>query len=182
MKKWLTIIELSEKTNIAESTVRRYIQKFPDFFISKGGSRSKRYEDTAIKILVRIKNLFDSGYESDMVDSTLRSEFAMVVDGGNKEDRESTSTPRQDTARDILEIKHALKEQAEALKQQQEFNKLLVEKLKEKEERDKEYYKRFDETIRRVREEKQAILQIAVAQEQEKKKGFLARLFGKQNS
>ncbi|MCL6573880.1 MAG: hypothetical protein K6T88_19725 [Bacillus sp. (in: Bacteria)] len=55
------------------------------------------------------------------------------------------------------------KEQADALKQQQDFNKLLVEKLKEKEERDKEYYKRFDETIRIVREEKQAILQITAS-------------------
>lgn len=176
MKEWYTITELAEKTSIPDTTIRRYIAKFNDFFVFKGGSRSRRYEETAIKILVRIKNLFDSGYETEQVDATLRNEFAMVVDG-DKEEKEST-TPALATAEDILEIK-------EALKAQTEFNKLLVEKLEQQEQYIKESIERRDaqlmESIRAMQEERKLMIETAAAAaaEKEEKKGFFARLFGK---
>lgn len=177
MKEWYTIAELAEKTSIPDTTIRRYIAKFNGFFVFKGGSRSRRYEETAIKILIRIKNLFDSGYETDQVDATLRNEFAMVVDDGDKNEKES-ATPALATAEDIVEIK-------EALKQQQEFNKFLVEKLDHQEKFIKESIERRDaqlmESIRTMQEERRLMIETAsaVAAEQQEKKGFFSRLFGK---
>jgi DNA-binding transcriptional MerR regulator len=170
VKEWLTVTELAEKTNIPDTTVRRYIGKFPDFFTYKGGSRSRRYEGISIKILVRIKNLFDSGFETEQVDAMLRNEFPMVVSGDDKQQEKESNTPALATGEDIAEIK-------DALKQQQEFNKLLLERL---ENRDKEYYNKFDQILRMIQEEKQERLEIAATQEQEQqKKGFFAKLFGK---
>jgi DNA-binding transcriptional MerR regulator len=171
MKEWLTIMELAEKTNIPDTTIRRYIQKFNDFFPYKGGSRSRRYEETAIKILVRIKNLFDSGYETDQVDATLRNEFPMVVDDGNNE--KETNTPTLATAEDIAEIK-------EALKAQSEFNKLLVEKLEQQQSYIEESLNKRDRvlmnSVRAMQEERKLLLETAASKETEKK-GFWSRLF-----
>src|SRR3954462_15928408 len=123
MKEYLSINQLAEQTLIPDTTVRRYIAKFPDFFHYKGGSRSRRYEDSGIKILKRIKDLYDQGYETDQADEVLRKEFTMIVDGDNVENSaEKPHTPALATVEDVTEIK-------ELLKQQQEFNKLLLEKL-----------------------------------------------------
>lgn len=170
-------MELAEKTNIPDTTIRRYIAKFPDFFQVKGGSRSRRYEDTAIKVLVRIKNLFDNGYETDQVDAKLRHEFPMVVDGDKTEEPES-HTPTLATAEDITEIKQALSQQSEAL---HEFNKLLLEKLDQQQRYIDEKLEKRDqllmESIRVSQEEKRALIEMA-ASSNEKKKGFFTRLFG----
>lgn len=193
MKEWYTIKELAEKTNIPDTTIRRYIDKFHDFFIFKGGSRSRRYEDTAVKILIRIKNLFDNGYESDDVDATLRNEFPMVttvVDGDNQVEHDN-AVPVLVTAEDLIELKQAQKEQQEMnrlllekMEAQEQFNKALLEQLKNQEAYIRESLEKRDqllmESIRSVQEEKKLLLEMAAAQEKEneKKKGFFARLFG----
>lgn len=176
MREFLNINELAQKTNIADTTIRRYIQKFPDFFTYKGGSRSRRYEDTAINVLVRIKNLYDGGYETELVDSKLREEFAVIVNGDRVgETTEKAATPTLATGEDIVEIKLALVEQME-------FNKLLLERLEQQqryidsrlEDRDRKLL----ESIRNLQEEKQARLETA-AQKENERPGFFSRLFGK---
>ena len=169
MKEWLSIVELAEKTSIPDTTIRRYISKFPDFFIHKGGSRSKRYEDTAIKVLVRIKNLFDEGYETDLVESKLKNEFALIIDD-NRVD-EKTDTAVLATSADLLEIK-------EALAEQKQFNKLLIEKLSNQETYIKESLEKRDrllmESLRIIQEDKKARAEVAVTHE---KPGFFRRIF-----
>jgi DNA-binding transcriptional MerR regulator len=190
VKEWYTIKELAEQTNIPDTSIRRYIDKFHDFFTFKGGSRSRRYEETAIKILIRIKNLFDNGYESEQVDATLRNEFPMVVDG-DKED-EADKTPVLVTVEDVAELKQAQREQQEMnklllekMEKQEHFNKALLEQLKNQEAYIRESLEKRDqlllESIRTVQEEKKLLLEMAAAQEKEseKKKGFFSRLFGK---
>jgi DNA-binding transcriptional MerR regulator len=170
MKDWLSIVELAEKTSIPDTTIRRYISKFPDFFIHKGGSRSKRYEDTAIKVLVRIKNLFDEGYETDLVESKLKNEFALIIDDNRRAEKNDTAVLA--TAADLLEIK-------EALAEQKEFNKLLIEKLSIQETYIKESLEKRDrllmESLRIIQEDKKAQAEVAAAY---KKPGFFQRIFG----
>ena len=155
MKEWLNINQLAEHTNIPDTTIRRYITKFSTFFIHKGGARSRRYEDKAVKVLIRIKQLYDEGHESDEVDNVLRREFAMVIDGDKAEESfEKSSTPALATAEDMAEIK-------EALKQQQEFNKLLIEKLAEQERYIKEILDNQDqllsESVKLIQEQKSVL-------------------------
>lgn len=175
MKEWLNINELAEQTNIPDTTIRRYISKFSTFFIHKGGARSRRYEDKAVKVLIRIKQLYDEGHESEEVDNVLRREFAVVIDGDKGEELfEKSSTPALATAEDMAEIK-------EALKQQQEFNKLLIEKLAEQERYIKEVLENQDQLLLesvKVIQEQKSLLESATTTE---KVSFFKKLFMKNN-
>jgi DNA-binding transcriptional MerR regulator len=173
VRQWLTITELAEQTNIPDTTIRRYIAKFPDFFTFKGGSRSRRYEDTAIKVLVRIKNLYDAGYETDQVDAFLRKEFAVIIDGDKEVEDNDKATPTLATAEDIADIK-------QALQQQQEFNKQLLEKLEQQERYIKESLEKRDrqlmESLKIMQEERKALIEAAATSKE--RASFWSRLFG----
>jgi DNA-binding transcriptional MerR regulator len=171
VREWLNIKELAERTNIADTTIRRYIDKFSDFFNYKGGVRSRRYDDSAIKVLVRIKQLFDDGYETNEADSILRKEFAVVIDDGRSE--KEVNTPALVPAEEFEEMKKEINE----LK---ELNKLLVERLeKQEEERKKrEDHRDFQlvEIMRFIQEEKQLRIEAAATED---KASFWSKLFGK---
>ena len=137
-KEWLTINELADKTGIPDSTIRRYIAKFSDFFVVKGGSRSKRYEDTAIKILLRIKDLYDKGLETDQTHNTLLKEFPRIVD--HEAPEEQSNLPALATSDDITEIK-------QMLKAQQEFSNRLLDRLSKQEHYIKESIERRDKEL-----------------------------------
>lgn len=188
MKEWLTIAELAERTKVPEPSVRRYLKAFGDFFNHKGGSRGKRYEDTAVKVLIRIKQLFEDGYQTDAIDGFLRKEFPMIISDDNMTDSENkAATPTLATVEDMEEIKQALAEQREFNKQQQEFNKVLIQKLSEQESYIKESLQKRDqkliESMRQGLKEQQAVSEMIAASVQEKKKStkrsFWQRLFDK---
>ena len=180
MKEWLNIQELAERTMIPDTTVRRYISKFNTYFVAKGGARSKRYEDSGVKVLLRIKQLYDNGYESDEVDNKLKKEFAVVMDGDNEQEQaEKVATPTLATVEDVAEI-------MDALKQQQDFNKLLIEKMAEQDRYMRESMEKRDklllESLRTIQAEKLAIEESAVSSEAKRDEGkssFISRLFGK---
>lgn len=185
MKEWLSIKEISEKTNIPDPSVRRYIDKFGDFFTYKGGARSKRYEDTGVKVLLRIKQLYEEGYESDGIDGILRKEFAVIIDDDAVgETTEKAVTPTLATAEDMTEIRQALEEQREFNKQQQAFNQALIEKLNAQENYIKESLVKRDqallEEMRHRLDEQKAVAELAATVELEKKtkSTFWSRLFG----
>jgi hypothetical protein len=71
----------------------------------------------------------------------------------------------------------------ERLEQQAMFNRELVQRLEQQQayidERLEQRDRKLMESIRQSQEERQELLQIAAAQEEQKKKGFFARLFGK---
>jgi len=181
VKEWFSINELAARTNIPDTTVRRYIGKFSDFFLAKGGTRSKKYEDSAVKILIRIKDLYDSGFETEAIESTLRTEFSTVVvvgeDGETVEEKPSAPMHTLATADDINEIKAALK-------RQEEFNKLLFEKLNQQDTYIKESLQKRDQmlmdSLRSVQEEKKVLLEAAASRESQKS-SFFSKLFGKKN-
>lgn len=187
VKEWLTIKELSEKTGIPDPTIRRYIDKFGDFFTYKGGARSKRYEDMAVKILIRIKGLYGDGYETDGIDSILRQEFAVTISDDNvTKDDNTAAIPTLATGEDISEIKKALEEQREFNRQQQEFNKALIEKLNHQEAYIRESLQKRDqkliESMRQTLQEQQTVSQLVAASleksKENKKSSFWKRLFG----
>ncbi|MEW9124125.1 MAG: DUF3967 domain-containing protein [Thermotaleaceae bacterium] len=69
------------------------------------------------------------------------------------------------------------------LDQQENFNRELVQRLEQQQVYIEEHLEKRDrklmESLRESQEVKQQLLQIAVAQQEHKKKGFFARLFGK---
>lgn len=130
MKEWLTINELASSTGIPDTTVRRYIAKFSVFFVSKGGSRGKRYESSGVAVLVQIKDLYEKGLETEQVANELSGNFPIII-----KSEEPAKLPAIATSDEITEVKQALVE----LKLS---NDALLEALRER-----------DEDIRRLLEE-----------------------------
>lgn len=169
IKEWLTINELADKTGIPDSTIRRYIAKFSEFFVVKGGARSKRYEDSAAKVLLRIKDLYDKGLETEQTYNALLKEFPRIVDDQAPE--ESETLPALATSDDITEIK-------QMLKAQQELSNRLLDRLAKQE----EYIK--DSIERRDRELMQALADSMnerrlLLEDKKEDKNFWQRLFRK---
>ncbi len=183
MREYLTIAEIAKQADIPNSTCRRYLSTFNEFFVAKGGNRLKKYEQGAVEILIRIKNLYEEGLESNQIHNVLINEFSLVVDGDEqRETSEMPTVPALATNEDILELK-------ELFKQQQEFNKLLLEEYKKQGEQitqlfeiisqDKKQLEQNKEQLEQIiNDSKQAEIEVATT-EQEEKKGFFARLFGK---
>lgn len=169
MKEWLTINELAEKTGIPDSTIRRYIAKFSDFFVVKGGTRSKRYEDTAVKVLQRIKDLYDKGYETEQTHNALLKDFPLIADDDAPE--ETTNLPALATSDDVAEIK-------QMLKAQQEFSNRLLDRLAKQEEYIKDSLERRDrELLQSITESMNA--RKLLLEDKKEEKTLWQRLFNK---
>lgn len=147
MKEWLDVPQLAEQTNLPDSSVRRYLTKFKQFFAYKGGKRSKRYESSAIRVLLRIKALYDEGFETAEVTNTLVNEFPVVVDGEQTEaDLSSSGLPALATAEQMADLK-------EALEKHNELNRLLLQNQHDQNEliktliQDNEEQKKFNELL-----------------------------------
>lgn len=174
VEEWYTVGELAEKTGIAEPTLRRYITKFHPYFTSKGGNRAKKYKATAIPILVRIKALYDAGYETAGLADIIRREFPVIIhDNKDSETEESQSAPVLATTEDVAELKKILTEVNQKLAKQEEFNTLLIQKLEDQ----NRYIKESLENKAPLFLEKKMDEEEAAKPVEESKKGFWNRLF-----
>jgi Fic family protein len=137
MNKYLTIAELERQTDIPNSTIRRYIAAFEAFFTVKGGSRLKKYDESAVNVLKRIKYLYDEGLESHEIFEVLKTEFPLVVNSEEQPEssEQSPVVPALATGEDLEEIKMALEEQ-------KQFNQALLQKMNEQH---LYYEKKFEE-------------------------------------
>lgn len=147
MEEWLDVMQLAKQTNLPDTTVRRYLQKFNQFFTYKGGKRSRRYESSAIRVLLRIKGLYAEGFETAEVTKVLSDEFPVVIDGEETEAKlDSAGLPALATAEEMAELK-------EALEKNNELNRLLLQNQHEQNEliktliQDNEEQKRFNESL-----------------------------------
>lgn len=182
MEGWYSVAELARETNIAEGTVRRYLTQFKPYFISKGGNRAKKYDPSAINVLKRVKELYDSKYETAGVAEVLKSEFPMILsDEGVAETNGKTDIATLATSEDVAELKKMLMEMSQKLSKQEEFNALLIKELADQkkfvnesiENRDQLLLEKFTEKEDGQNQEK------AAEPVKEKKSGLLQRLFGK---
>lgn len=178
ISEWYSITQLAIKADIPEPTVRRYLTKFKPYFVSKGGNRAKRYDDSAVVILKRIKQLFDAGYETTGVADALRQEFPVIIsDEKNDIAGEKPNVATLATAEDMAEIKQALAEQ-------KEFNKLLLQRLSDQERYIKEALENRDQLLLEKTDHKEEIedteeVPASIQETQETKKGFFQRFFKK---
>lgn len=169
MFEWFSISELAEKSGIAESTVRRYLNNFNVFFRDKGGKRSKKYEANSINILNRIRELFEQGKESEEVRHILSREYSMIIDGDSEvvtdENQErNVDLPALKTSEDTVVIR-------ELLEEQRDFNKMLLDLLQKQE-------TRIQQLTDEVAATKENIgITEEVVQKEPEKKSFIQRLF-----
>lgn len=74
-----TLTELSRRTGIPESTLRRYRDRFPTFFPAQGRGRQKLYDKEAEEIFRTIKGLFDRGLSAEQVYEELRRRYSETL-------------------------------------------------------------------------------------------------------
>src|SRR5690625_3709289 len=84
--KWLSVVELSEGSDVPESTTRRYLTRFEEFFQGDGKVRGQKYHPDSIAILTRIKSLYDAGSQTDEIKDILAREFPMTIIEDDKEE------------------------------------------------------------------------------------------------
>ncbi|MBX9967672.1 MerR family transcriptional regulator [Priestia aryabhattai] len=180
MTKWLSVKELSEETNIPTSTIRRYIDKFQYFFIQKEDHRPKQYEAAAATVLLRIKQLYDEGYQAEEINESLQKEFSLTA----SEDQAAVSLEEAEDKEDIENTAEAA-DQPEADDQQSTPSELPVQPSPQQEPDTKQILQEKDkqliQSLRKSLREQQAISELVEASKESsvvgKKRSILKRLF-----
>lgn len=150
MEEWLDVPQLEKKTEIPATTIHRYLSKFNQFFTYKGGKRSRRYESSAIPVLLRIKDLYSKGFGSGEVEKKLLKEFPVLLNNEQAEtELEKMNWPTLPSAEDMAELTKSInlilqndQEKLELIKEQREMIKLLLQE-REEEKREKEEQKQL---------------------------------------
>lgn len=176
MTKWLSVKELSEETSIPTSTIRRYIDKFEDFFIQKEDHRPKQYEAAAATVLLKIKQLYDEGCQAEEINEALQKEFSLTT----SEDQAAVSLDEEDT-----ENTAEAADQPEADDQQPTPPEQPVQPSPQQEPDTKQILQEKDkqliQSLRKSLREQQAISELVEASKESsvvgKKRSILKRLF-----
>lgn len=176
MTKWLSVKELSEETSIPTSTIRRYIDKFEDFFIQKEDHRPKQYEAAAATVLLKIKQLYDEGCQAEEINEALQKEFSLTT----SEDQAAVSLDEEDT-----ENTAEAADQPEADDQQPTPPEQPVQPPPQQEPDTKQILQEKDkqliQSLRKSLREQQAISELVEASKESsvvgKKRSILKRLF-----
>jgi len=138
---WLSVVQLSKTLEIPETTTRRYLNNFEEYFRSEQIGRGKKYHPGSIEILQRVATLYSRDYETAEIKRILADEYAFIV-----EDDEHHDTTIQPPAYDVSGKLDAFQQQ------QEEFNKQLIKQLQEQQNYIKELVKKngenFEETKR----------------------------------
>lgn len=117
---WLSVAQLSKTLEIPETTTRRYLNNFEEYFRSEQIGRGKKYHPGSIEILQRVATLYSRDYETAEIKKILADEYAFIV-----EDDERHDTTIQPPAYDVSGKLDAFQQQ------QEEFNKQLLKQLQE---------------------------------------------------
>ena len=147
MDKWLSVSQLSKKTSIPETTLRRYVRDFSEYFrIEKIGRGIKCHPDSII-VLKKIYSLYNENYETLEIKNILGQDFPINVEDPD-DPKDSNSLLSVSLGKELSEFK----------KEQQEFNKQLLEQLQKQqnyiEKSIKARDKKLMDTLNEIRETK----------------------------
>lgn len=176
MNEWFTVAQASKEVDIPTETVRRYIRQYGDYLmINRGSKRSYLIHENSLDTLKKIRYLLDQGNQREQVEEVLQRTETLTVQADDEEMNDYLMTLPQlhrETAKHIQQLSEQVERQndlinqfGDRLNQQQEY---IDKRL---EERDKALMQVMNEVM-------ESNKQIAAA-EQQKKKGFFARLFNK---
>lgn len=131
MEKWLSISQLSERTSIPESTVRRYLNKFARYFRHEHRGKGKKYPPESCEILKEIASLYSQYYSTGEIDSILSNSAE------GEENKPSIQQQMREIEREFEELKT----------HQESFNKELIHELEKRLEYIKNYMKERDKKL-----------------------------------
>ncbi|CDQ42122.1 MerR family transcriptional regulator [Virgibacillus salexigens] len=156
MDKWLSISQLSEVTGIPETTVRRYTNKFINYFRFEKRSRGKKFHPDSVEVLNRIAALYADDYEAIEIENALAKDFPIGV-GEEKEE-----TTKQPPVKSIEQQFNEFKEQ------QERFNRELLNQMQEQQDYIKNSLDKRDKALMNTVNEMQETRKLlAASQEKE---------------
>lgn len=117
---WLSVTQLSNSLEIPETTTRRYLNSFEEYFRWEQVGRGKKYEPSSVEILQRIAMLYGTDRETIEIKKILANEYAFTID----DDETTIDPPAYDISGKLDEFKE----------NQEEFNKQLLRLLQDQQE------------------------------------------------
>lgn len=146
MENWYSVTELSKKLSIPETTVRRYLTNFEEYFRFEKIGRGRKYHLDSIELLRRIAILYDTDRDTIEIKSILANEFAFIVE--DIKQKQNTQSKPYDISSKLNEFQQNQKEFNEKLLQQlydqQQYIKELVVNKDELKYLNSPEVKRFD--------------------------------------
>lgn len=128
MEEWFSIANLSKVLDVPETSVRRYLNNFEEFFTYEQIGRGKKYHPSSIEILQRIVTLFRADRETNEIKNILSNEYAFSVI--NEEDAPVVPPAPYDISKKLDDFKSNQEkfnhELIESMAQQQRYIKELV--------------------------------------------------------
>lgn len=107
-ERWFNIRELGEMAGLAETSARRYVSRFNEFFPSRQYGRVTKYPAELVEVLTAIAQWFKDGLTTEEIKERLAGTHEIVVD--------VTETNAQETATVLPQTRQTL-----IVKQQQAF-------------------------------------------------------------
>lgn len=168
--------DVSSLLQIKESTLRKYslLLENVGYSFQRNNQNQRWYTDTDIVVLKKLMSLKNS---TDM--NLKECAEAVLLWNNGQVITQPLTVPSNDTERhdnDLNELKDLVNKQNELIK---ELISRVDQQQKYIDQRLEERDRTFMESLRESQEIKQQLLQVAAAHEEEKKKGFFARLFNK---
>lgn len=80
VEEYLTVAQIAEKTNVPDTTVRRYLKLFETFFKSKAYGRTKKYSPDAVEIILVISKLYEESKSTSEIRERLQSTVLQIID------------------------------------------------------------------------------------------------------
>lgn len=165
-KEWFSVLDIEKQTGIPNQTLRRYINNHGHHLNVKKQGKAYYLADESIKVIQEIRKLYEEGMTAQQVNDTLVERaipMTITISDGEQKISVHVGEALQDLKESINEQNKVIRSLVEQVQKQQEY---IDTKLEDRD-------RRLIESLREMQETKKGI---ASAQE-EKKKGFFARLF-----
>src|SRR5699024_2076936 len=117
---WLSVTQLSKTLEIPETTTRRYLNTFDEYFRWEQIGRGKKYDPDSVEILQRIAMLYSADRETFEIKKILADEYAFTIDEENN-GAATNDPPAYDISGKLDEFQE----------NQESFNKQLLNLLNE---------------------------------------------------
>lgn len=117
---WLSVTQLSKTLEIPETTTRRYLNTFDEYFRWEQIGRGKKYDPSSVEILQRIAILYVADRETFEIKKILADEYAFTIDEENN-DAATNDPPAYDISGKLDDFQE----------NQESFNKQLLNLLHE---------------------------------------------------
>jgi DNA-binding transcriptional MerR regulator len=182
---WLSVSDISEKVGIPVETIRRYIRSHGVHMKVKKIHKRYVVHGESLTVFKQIRELYADGKNVEEIEQTLTNRgVPMTVTVQLDDDEPMTVDVADELKRMNDNFEGKYQEQAEQIKLLAELVKkqqaYIDEKLEKQEQRSEQRHQVLVESLKTSMELRKSLIEAAATKvEEEPKKGFWARLFGK---